>query len=135
MDMDTSILRLEPRSFVSVVDVINGGRKLVVLDEKGIGYFDVLGFDEIPKPLLAGLEPKQLPSIVQMITGQPEEGALLDIWDQLTKKNVDVLTMYRGLSWAVENKAYDIELIERMGGEATGRILAAREVVEKALTT
>lgn len=134
--MTSKILTLEPRSIVSIVDVINGGRKLAILDEKGMGYFDILGSDEMPKALLDGLEPVVQPQIPEMLSGLPQDEmeVLLQVWDKLTGDNFDVLTIYRAMRWAIDNKSGDADLIERMGLAATDQILAGRSVVERALT-
>lgn len=134
--MTSKILTLEPRSIVSIADVINGGRKLAVLDEKGMGYFDILGPDEMPKALLDGLEPVVQPQIPEMLSVLPQDEmeVLLQVWEKLTSDNLDVLTIYRALSWAIDNKSGDADLVERMGRAATDQILAGRSVVERALT-
>lgn len=132
-----TVERLPPGTFVEVFDVMSGSRKIGLVDDTGMGYFDIHRQNELPKPLFSELAPVSLGSIASWVSALDGEAGdiALAIWDELTKKNLDVLTIARSMRWAIINQSVEIELIEKMGRDATQQILMAREVASKAVTT
>lgn len=127
---------LPPGTYVEVNDIMSGSRKLGLVDETGMGYFDIHGPNELPKPLFSELMPNALGSITSWLAELDDAGRdhATEIWDTLTRKNLDVLTIARAVRWALANQSIDIELIEHMGHEATRLVMMGREVASKAVS-
>lgn len=130
-----SLERLNPGSVIEIDDPVMGGRKLGLVDESGVGYFDIHGDDELPKPIHSELNPVGLGSITSWASKLPEDAypQFVEVWDQLTRKNLDVLTIARALHWGLENNSLDAELLERMGAAETEKVLKGREHVAASL--
>lgn len=130
-----SLERLNPGTFVEVDDPVMGGRKLGLIDETGVGYFDIHGEDELPKPVHSELNPVGLGTINAWGTALPEDvyPQFVDAWDQLTRKNLDVLTIARALRWGIVNNSFDAPLLERMGINETDKIVTGRRQVAAAV--
>lgn len=131
-----SLERLNPGTFIEVDDPVMGGRKIGLVDDTGVGYYDIHGDGELPKPLHSELNPVGLGSIVSWGNEVPasEYEGFVNAWDVLTRRNLDVLTIARAMRWACANHGYDPELLERMGLAETEKILKGREMVASATT-
>lgn len=131
-----SLERLNPGSIIEVDDPVLGGRKLGLVDDSGVGYYDIHGEGELPKPIHSELNPMELGSISAWGAKLPEESYQLfvDVWDRLTRKNLDVLTIARALQWGLANNSYDAELLEQMGVAETEKILKGRTHVASQLS-
>lgn len=132
--MPTSIYCLPPGTFVELSDLILGVRKLGLVDETGLGYFD-LPADELPKPLQIASQPVGVGSITSWITALDEDIAepWMNAWEELTCRNLDVLTIARGLRWGMENAIADVDLLQKMGEAATEQVRLSRTTMEKAV--
>lgn len=132
-----AVERLTPGSLVEVNDVVTGAgaRKLGLVDQTGVGYFDTHGDGALPKPLHAELLPRGLGTLSSLIESLPEETGqqMTDAWEYLTNKDYDVLTIARALYWGVANGATDPELLERMGVAATAQVKNGNRVVADSL--
>lgn len=132
--MSTSIYSLPPGTFVELTDLILSVRKLGLVDETGLGYFE-LHTDELPKPLHIASQPVGVGSIASWITVLDEDEAepWMNAWDELTSRNLDVLTIARGLRWGMENAIADVDLLQKMGEAATEQVHLGRTTIEKAV--
>ena len=130
------VKRLSPDTFAEVVDLLSGGRKLVVVDETGIGYFDLLGDGELPKPFYDALQPVSLGTIQSWMKAcdPAVQAELFQVWKQLIAQGADVLTIARAIRWGIQNHSTEFELLERMGAEATQQIRAGRSAAERGIT-
>jgi hypothetical protein len=128
-----TIERLTPGVIVELHDPVMGGNKLGLVDESGVGYFDLLGDDELPKPIQSEFNPRSLGAIETWIGSVPPERRewWVQAWRDLSRRRLDILTLARALRWGLENHSVDIDLMERMGREATDRIQAGRKRVAK----
>lgn len=131
-----SLERLNPGSFIEVDDPVIGGRKLGLVDDSGVGYFDIHGDGELPKPIHSELSPNALGTIAAWAANLPEDAypLFVDVWDRLTRKNLDVLTIARALHWGLMNNSYDVDLLEQMGVAETEKVLKGRQHVASQLS-
>lgn len=123
--------RLNPGMIVELDDPVMGGRKLGLVDETGLGYFDLIAEDELPKPLHSELNPVERGNINSWASKLPD-GAyeeFVEVWNALTSKNLDLLTIVRALRWGLDNNTLDADLIERMGQAETEKITKGRQQV------
>ena len=126
-----SLERLNPGSIIEVDDPVMQGRKLGLVDSSGVGYFDIHGENELPKPIHSELNPVELGSITSWSQEVDEETypQFVEAWEQLTRKNLDVLTIARALRWGLANNSLDADLLEQMGVAETERVLKGRQHV------
>ena len=126
-----SLERLNPGSIIEVDDPVMQGRKLGLVDDSGVGYFDIHGENELPKPIHSELKPVELGSITSWSLDVAEETypQFVEAWEQLTRKGLDVLTIARALRWGLANNSLDADLLEQMGIGETERILKGRQHV------
>lgn len=129
-----TIERLPPGVIVELSDPVLGGKKLGLVDESGVGYFELIGEDEVPKPIHSEFAPKSLGPIESWVGKVPaaQREIFVSAWRALTAKNLDLLTLARALRWGLENESVDVELMERMGHDATARILDGRQTIGRA---
>lgn len=132
-----SLERLNPSTLIEIDDPIMAGRKLGLVDDTGVGYFDIHGEGELPKPIQSELNPKDLGTIQSWAAELPEDvyPMFVDVWDQITKKNLDVLTIARALHWGLQNNSYDVDLLIQMGRAETEKIIKGRELVAAQLSS
>jgi len=130
-----TIERLAPGVIVEMRDPVIGGKKLGLVDDGGVGYFDLIGDGELPKPIQTELNPRSLGAIESWIGSVQPEGleGYVQRWKTLSEKNLDILTLARALRWGLENESEDVELMERMGHEATERVESGRRAVAEAI--
>ncbi|WP_240702152.1 hypothetical protein [Trinickia terrae] len=121
---------------VELDDPVMGGNKLGLVDESGVGYFDLLDDGEIPKPIQAEFNPRSLGPIETWIGGVPPERRewWVQAWRELSRRRLDILTLARALRWGLDNQSVDIDLIEQMGREASQRIQAGRKQIAQAFS-
>lgn len=131
-----TIERLTPGVIVELNDPVMGGSKLGLVDGTGVGYFDLLGDSEIPKPIQSEFNPRSLGPIETWVGAVPPERRewWVQAWRELSRRRLDILTLARALRWGLDNQSVDIDLMERMGREATERVLAGRKQVAKAFS-
>lgn len=130
-----SLERLTPGSLVELDDLVMKGRKLGLVDDTGVGYFDIHADGEIPKPLHSDLKPESLGDIGDWKPLDPEEGAaFVEAWEVLTNRGLDLLTLARAMRWGVVNGAYDPETLEKMGKAQTELIVSGRQAVLKSVS-
>lgn len=129
-----TIERLTPGVIVELRDPVMGGSKLGLVDDSGVGYFDLIGDAEIGKPIQSEFLPRSLGTIESWVGSVPAEGreTWVHTWRALCERGLDILTLARALRWGLENDSIDVDLMERMGREATGRVADGRGVVAKA---
>jgi hypothetical protein len=126
----SEIVKLGPGGYVELLDIFTGKRKLAVVDETGLGYFDLLGDEELPKPLHAELKPEPLGSIQSWLTemADPERAKLLGrAWLQLTETGMDALTVARAVRWGVLNDNVDTDTLRDAGQTQTEMIRSGRQ--------
>lgn len=130
-----SLNRLNPGTIIEIDDPVLGGRKLGLVDDTGVGYFDIHGDSELPKPIHANLNPVGLGTITSWASELEgnDYAVYVEVWNQLTARNLDVLTIARAMRWALENRSFDVDLAERMGLAATEKVLKGREYVAASL--
>lgn len=130
-----TIERLPPGEIVELRDPVMGGLKLGLVDETGIGYFDIHADNELPKPIHSELEPRSLGAVESWLGDLDPAFAesLTKAWLELTRKNLDVLTIARALRAGIEQNITVVELLESAAQEATDRILEGRKAVRDAL--
>ena len=130
-----SLERLPPATFVELADVVAGGRKLVLVDETGVGYFDLLADGELPKPLRVELMPTPLGTIQAWLNGmEPERAqAMAQAWQELIDRQNDVLTIARAIRWGVLHDNVDTQLLEEIGVSQTELIRQGRNRLADAL--
>jgi len=126
---------LPPGSIVELDDIIMGGRKLGLVDDTGVGYYDIHGEGELPKPLHTDLQPLGLGVIAEWIARIDEQqiGDFNAAWEFLTNRGFDLLTIARGMRWGLANASFDPATLEKMGQAATETVLAGRATLTKAL--
>ncbi|WP_432262894.1 hypothetical protein [Cupriavidus sp. TMH.W2] len=122
-------MKLGPGSYVELEDIMTNQRKLAVVDESGIGYYDLIGDDELPKPLHVELKPAPLGSVPSWLQDMEEERAqaLGRVWLQLSESGLDALTVARAVRWGVLNDNTDLELVRKAGQTQTDLIVAGRK--------
>ncbi|MBN3729380.1 hypothetical protein [Burkholderia sp. Tr-20390] len=130
-----TIERLTPGDIVEMRDSVMGGLKLGLVDDTGLGYFDIHGENELPKLIHSELQPRTLGAVESWLRDlEPAFAEALSVaWLEMVNKRVDVLTIARALRAGIEQQITVVELLERAGREATDRILAGREAVKSAL--
>lgn len=135
-EKDMSLERLNPGVIVEIDDPILNGRKLGLVDDTGVGYFDLHGESELPKPIHSELHPQELGTITSWAAELPEDvyPQFVEAWDHLTRLNLDVLTIARGLRWGITNRSFDPGLVEQMGQAETEKVRKGREHVAKAIS-
>jgi hypothetical protein len=131
-----TIERLTPGVIVELRDPVMGGNKLGLVDESGVGYFDLVRDGEFPKPIQSEFKPRALGTIESWVGSVPQDRQAwwVSTWRDLAGKGLDILTLARALRWGLDNQSVDIELMERMGREATGRVLDGRDRIAKAFS-
>jgi hypothetical protein len=131
-----TIERLTPGVVVEMLDPVMGGKKLGLVDDTGVGYIDLVGNGEIPKPIQSEFGPRSLGAIEAWVAAVPVEQREMWVatWRELSAKGLDILTLARALRWGLENQSVDVDLMERMGREATARVQDGRKIVAKAFT-
>lgn len=130
-----SLNRLNPGSIIEVDDPVLGGRKLGLVDDTGVGYFDIHGDNELPKPIHSNLNPVEIGTVSSWASELEDNdyAVYVDLWNQLTARNLDVLTIARAMHWALKNKSFDADLVERMGISETEKVLKGRQHVADSL--
>lgn len=131
-----SLERLNPGVIVEIDDPIMNGRKLGLVDDMGVGYFDLHGENELPKPIHSELHPQELGAIASWGADLAEDvyPQFVEAWDYLTRRNLDVLTIARALRWGIANGSFEPGLIEQMGQAETDKVRKGREHVGKAIS-
>lgn len=131
-----SLVRLPPATFVELIDVVAGGQKLALVDDTGVGYFDLLGEGELPKPLRVELNPVSLGTIAAWLNElEPERAqAMGQAWQTLIDRQLDVLTIARALRWGVLNDNVDPQLLEDIGVSQTDLVKEGRRRIASALS-
>ncbi|MEX3555103.1 MAG: hypothetical protein VB131_00205 [Burkholderia gladioli] len=130
-----TIERLPPGEIVEMRDPVMGGLKLGIVDDTGLGYFDIHGENELPKVIHSELQPRALGPVESWLRDlEPEFAAALSrAWVEMVNKRLDVLTIARALRAGIEQQITVVELLEDAGKQATDRVLAGREAVRTAL--
>ncbi len=130
-----TIERLAPGEIIEMRDPVMGELKLGLVDETGVGYYDVHGEGELPKPIHGEFEPRSLGTISTWFRDLDPTFALglSKSWAELTRKNLDVLTIARALRAGIEQQLTITELLEEAGKAATQRILEGRKLIGDAL--
>ncbi|KVV07451.1 hypothetical protein [Burkholderia ubonensis] len=130
-----TIERLTPGEIVEMRDPVMGGLKLGLVDDTGLGYFDIHGENELPKLIHSELQPRPLGPIESWLRDlePPFAEALSRAWLEMVGKRIDVLTIARALRAGIEQQITVVELLEQAGKQATDRIIAGREAVRSAL--
>lgn len=126
-----TIERLTPGNIVMLTDPLMGAEKLGLVDDTGLGYYDIHGADEVPKPLLPELSAKDLGAISSWSNGLPIElrEPFVDAWNVLTDRNLDVLTIARGLLFGLQNQLFDPDDLAAYGHGETLKVLKGRELL------
>lgn len=126
-----SLERLNPASIIEIDDPVMHGRKLGLVDESGVGYFDIHADNELPKPIHSELNPVELGSIASWAANLDEDvyPQFVETWDHLTRRNLDVLSIARALRWGLTNNSLDADLLAEMGIAETNKVLKGREHV------
>lgn len=126
-----SLQRLEPGTFVELTDVLTGGRKIALVDSTGLGYFDVWGGEELPRPLRVELKLTPLGSIQSWLKALPPEqtAAFASAWQELLKSTNDVLFIARALRWGITQGALDLELMQQAAKAEADTLLAGRKML------
>ncbi|CAJ6611947.1 hypothetical protein [Burkholderia arboris] len=130
-----TIERLPPGDIVEMRDPVMGGLKLGLVDDTGLGYFDIHGENELPKVIHSELQPRALGSVGSWLRDLDPEfaEALTRAWVEMVNKRLDVLTIARALRAGIDQQITVVELLEEAGKQATERVLAGREAVQSAL--
>ncbi|CAG9184143.1 hypothetical protein [Cupriavidus pampae] len=126
----SEIVKQAPGSHVELLDIYTGKRKLAIVDETGLGYFDLIGDDELPKPLHAELKPEALGAIASWLAemADPERAKLLgQAWLQLSESGADALTVARAVRWGVLNDNVDADTLLQAGQMQTDIIRSGRQ--------
>ncbi|WP_454727961.1 MULTISPECIES: hypothetical protein [Cupriavidus] len=126
----SAIVKLGAGNYVELLDILTGQRKLAIVDETGLGYFDLIGDDELPKPLHAEFMPVALGSIQSwlMEMADPERAKLLgQAWLQLTGAGLDALTVARAVRWGALNDNVDPDTLREAGQTQTEIIRSGRQ--------
>jgi hypothetical protein len=128
-----TVERLTPGVIVELHDPVMGGKKLGLVDESGVGYFDLLGDDELPAIIQSEFNPRSLGPIEAWVGSVPSDRRewWVQAWMELSRRRLDILTLARALRWGLDNHSVDIDLMERMGREASDQIVAGRKLVAK----
>lgn len=125
---------LPPGTIVEVDDLLMKGRKLGLVDDTGVGYYDIHDSGEIPKPLHTDLKPMGLGHIAEwpMMLEQAQAEEFTAAWEYLTNRGLDILTLARALRWGMANNAFDSETLLKMGRAATETVLEGRKALTQA---
>lgn len=130
-----SLERINPGSLIEITDPILNGRKVAIVDDTGLGYYDLIGPDELPKPIHSEMEPVQLGPMQSWMKALPAElePDFIAAWDGLLSRGLDVLAVARGLAYAMKTHDFSLDKLERTAQEEADRIRQARSVLEQAL--
>lgn len=130
-----SLERITPGSLIEIADPILNGRKVAIVDDTGLGYYDLIGPDELPKPIHSEMEPVKLGPMQSWMKALPAElePDFIAAWDGLLSRGLDVLAVARGLAYAMKTHDFALDKLERTAQEEGDRIRRARSVLEQAL--
>lgn len=132
MNTKTTLQVFEPGTYIKLMDVFTGKRKMARVSDTGQSYFDLDDDGSTPFPIYAELEPMEVGNILgwglHIVDNRPEDaGAFRDLVDRLINSGVDVLTYNRAAHWAFENSIFDYEKALAAGNRETDAIRAGRQ--------
>lgn len=130
-----AIERCTPGEIIEVDDVALGGRKIALVDDTGVGYFDLISDVELPKPIYAELNARSLGPLESWLGSAPEtqRRGLVQAWVALSARNLDVLTIARALHVGLTQEISDPLELEQQGVAATDRVKRGRDLAGRAL--
>jgi len=131
-----SLERLDPGAMIEITDPILPCRKIALVDDTGLGYFDLIGPDELPHPIHSEMRPVVLGAIHTWSALLPAEFEpyFIKAWDDLLLRNLDVLQVARGLAYAAKNQEFDAKQLYAVAIEETDKIREARALLAQALS-
>lgn len=136
--MTLKLLNFEPGTYIEISDTMGGFRKLGLVDDSGVMYFDDAGPSATPFPIYEALKPVALGNPVswgiEVADAHPKDHSrFAQLHAQLSAEAVDTLTLGRALYWAYTTHTYDFSRALAAGRAATQQVVDSRAGMDRLL--
>jgi hypothetical protein len=130
-----SLERLDPGVLIEIMDPMMQCRKIAIVDDTGLGFFDLIGPDELPHPIHAEMAPQVLGDFQSWMHKLPAElePYFISAWDKLLLQGLNILEVARGLNYAVQTHDFDEALLLSIAAAETNKIRQTRTLLARAL--